>query len=290
MATFVTSLYRNIDLNLAARTQYGSTASAVQTGQHLYDWKALVNGQYYTLDLARAVTDQNGPGWIPVHVGVHAYDWKAANFSTLDYHVLPVLLVASDRFYDISGVQTGVSRLSSVVGYVQDWYRHRVAEGFKLLQPLTIATDYTSAQWDALSDITANAADRYDLFDAAVAEYKKRLPTNANLRAVLVPYTGESVAKWLGAAGASPFAVAPQRASSVSCPTFSATGTISAECADATYAVAHELGHTWGLGHSCTAYPSATNCSQSLMEAAKPPTAILLSGEITTLRATPFFT
>lgn len=291
MATFVDTFYKPIDMTAAAKAQYGSTATAVQTGQHLYNWAAQVNGQNQPLDLNQAVSTQWGTGYRLVHTGVHAYDWAAVRFTDLDLHVLPVLLIASDKFYDITGVQTGITRLRSVVGYVQDWYRHHTTEGFRLLKPLAISTDYTAAQWDNLSDITVNAANRDDLFHAAVAEYQKRLPKpGANLRAVLVPYTGESVAKWKGAAGLNPYAVAPQRASSVSCTTFSATGTVAAECADAVYAVGHELGHTWGLGHSCTAYPSATNCGQSLMEGTKPPSAILLSQEATALRASPFFT
>ena len=291
MATIVSSFYKPLDLNRAAKSQYGASATVVLTSQHLFGWAAQVNGQNYPLDLNRAVADQWGTGYILAHTGVHAYDWAAVRFADLAYHVLPVLLIASDRFYDIGGVATGASRLSSVMGFLQDWFQYRVAEGFKLLKPLTIPTDYTSAQWDNLSDITVNDANRFDLYYAAIAEYNKRLPSPGTaLRVVLVPYTGESAAKYLGAAGATPFAVAPQRASSVSCPAFSPTGTVDAVCSGAAYAIGHELGHTWGLGHSCDVYPSATNCGDSLMQTGHPPTAILLPGEITTLRASPFFT
>ena len=293
MSTFESGFYKAIDFNLAAQSQYGPAAIAVQNGEHLYDWQAMVNGQAGPLDLNRAVADQYGAGYILVHTGVQANDWAAVRFADLSLYVLPVLLIASDRFYEVTGVQTGVSRLSSVMGYVQDWYAHHVAEGFRLLKPLAISSDYTSAEWDALSDITDTGGDKHraDLYNAAVQEYEQRLPVaGASLRVVLVPYPGESAAKWLGAAGIGSYAVAPQRASSVSCPAFSPTGTLTAECADAIYAVGHEMGHTWGLDHTCDVYKKVANCRKSLMAGAKPPAAILISQEVTALRASPFFT
>jgi hypothetical protein len=113
MATFVDTFYKAIDLNAAVKAQYGSTATAVQTGQHLYNWAAQVNGQNQPLDLNLAVSTQYGTGYRLVHTGVHAYDWAAVRFTDLDLHVLPVLLIASDKFYDITGVQTGIARLRS---------------------------------------------------------------------------------------------------------------------------------------------------------------------------------
>jgi hypothetical protein len=49
------------------------------------------------------------------------------------------------------------------------------------------------------------------------------------------------------------------------------------------------MAHTFGLQHSCDVYPSDPNCMNSIMQVGKSWDAILLSGEISTLVALPFF-
>ena len=108
----------------------------------------------------------------------------------------------------------------------------------------------------------------------------------SNLRVVLSPYTGESAGVWLGAAASGRYAAATQRATSLDCPS---EGMLGRACDDAAYAIGHELGHTFGLGHSCDEYPGHPRCGESIMQTGSPPEAILLQQEVCDLLASPFF-
>ena len=289
--------YGGLDLERAAKEQYGPTATVTSTGDHLYDWKARVGRDLEPLDVARAVEKQYGPDWTLVTTGVHKFDWKAFRISEPEYVVLPVMLLASDRFFDVAGVATAVRRFSSVLSRVQGWYNLRVEGTLRVLEPIVLSTNLTSSQWNTLSAMTSNEDDRYVLLDACISAYENQLPQpGAKLRIVLSIYTGESADVWLGAASTGGYAMAPPRATSLDCPL---SGPLTPECADAAYAIGHELGHTFGLGHSCDEYPEYRHscevlpghpcCDQSIMQVGRPPEAVLLQPEICILLDSPFF-
>jgi hypothetical protein len=288
-AGFESSEYFPIDVQRAAQAQYGSSATAVAIVDHLYGWRAQVGGQLYSIDMARAVASQYGSGYVLGAVGVGSYDWRAVHWSALSDKVLPVMPIGSDYFWNVAAVRTGLANFKSVLITIDNWYFWRAGATFRVLQPLVVflQSSRTGAQWNALADSSAIQAYRYSFLYAVIAEYKRAYPApGGSLPVALVPFTGSSPDVWLGAADYTGYAVAPPRASSITCP---ASGTLDARCSDATYAIGHELGHAFGLSHSCDAYPSDPNCAQSIMQYGKPQSAILLSGEISTLRATPFF-
>jgi hypothetical protein len=286
-SSFERQYYGSLNLEQAAKEQHGITAVLVSTGEHLYDWKARVGRELLDLNIARAVEDQYGAAWRAVTTGVHRFDWKAFRLSEPDHVVLPVMLIASDRFLDIEGVALAVNRFRSVLGRVQGWYGARVGVDLQFLQPLVLPTSRTSAQWNELSAMTADEAKRFVLLEQCIAAYESQLPAPAdNLRVVLSVYTGDSLGVWLGAASTGRYAMAPPRATSLNCP---AEGLLDALCADAAYAVGHELGHTFGLGHTCDDYPEHPHCSDSIMQVGRPPCAILVQREIAALLESPFF-
>ena len=288
--TFDGSAFFPIDVNRAAQQQYGASATAVMVMDHLYGWKASVGGQLYAIDMARAVEMQYGSGFVLGAIGVAAYDWRAVRWSDLNNRVIPVMPVASDFFWNVSAVRTGLANFKSVLVTIQNWYDLRAGQTFHYTLPLIVPlqSTRTSAQWNALSTATADPDHRWDLMNAAIDEYRRSYPRPGSAqKTIIVPFTGASPDVWLGAASTDGrYAVAPPRAASLTCP---ASGTLDSRCADATYAVGHELGHTFGLQHSCDAYPSDATCSNSIMHTGKPWSAILLAGEIATLTPQTFF-
>jgi predicted Zn-dependent protease len=287
LGTFDGSSYGSLDLARAARDQYGSNATVVATCDHLYCWKASVNGTLYGLDVRAAVRSQYGSGWTLAAVGVHKYDWRAVNFHNLNYKILPVMPVASDYFFNVDAVRTGLASFRSVLVTIQNWYYYRAGESFNYLQPLIVPTNLTAGEWNTTSYNTQQNAHRDDLLNAAISAYTAWYPApGSTFHVAMAPYAGSSPDYWWGAAQLGGYAVATQRATSITCP---ATGALDSRCADATYAIGHELGHTFGLQHSCDAYPGP-QCGNSIMQTGKPQSAILLPQEITTLRGLPFFT
>ena len=286
---FITEPFKPIDVDRAAKEQYGSKAKAVAIGNHLYDWRADVAAELNSIDMKRAVKKQYGNKYKLVALGVHKYDWKAIKLSSVEYKVVPAMIIASDRFSNIAGVRTALRLFRSVLDGIQDWY-HDQLEGttFSLLAPVIVRSEHSSTWWNNKSNITAQTGHRYDLYDEAKKAYLAELGAPHNkMRVVISQYTGDSKDVWLGAAGDQdgPFVVVPPRATSVDC---SGSGMSNFRCQDAMYAVGHELGHTFGLRHSCEV--SATpNCSKSIMETAKPPNAILHLYEKCTLIHNPFF-
>ena len=295
---FGSAMFGSLDLAQAASQQYGADATIVSDSEHLYDWRARVkvqtNPDVYAdmpLDIAQAARSEYGATYVAVALGVHRYDWRALRFSDLNCVVLPVMEVACDRFYDITGVRNALDRFRSVLENVQTWYEYRAGTTFPLVQPLVTATRSPSARWNELSARTDSIPEeRYVFLRTALDEYARALPApGVRLRVAIGVYTGDSPDVWLGAASSGRTAVAPPRATSVTCPI---SGPLDFRCADASYALGHELGHTFGLCHSCDtscwADPSP-DCHQSIMETAKPPDAILLPDEITILKQTCFF-
>ena len=286
-SSFEAQFYKSLDIQAAAKEQFGFLAVAVATGDHAYDWKAQVGREQNGLDLKRAVANQYGPEYSLVMTGVHKFDWKAFRFAEPDRYVLPVMLIASDFTFDIDGVAEAVTRYRTVLGRVQGFYNARVDGVLHFLQPLVLPTSLTSAQWNALSAQTAQDADRYVLLNQTIQSYEQQLPPPAdNLRVVLSIYTGDSQDIWLGAASTGKYSMGPPRATSLGCP---AAGSLDANCSDAAYAIGHELGHTLGLGHTCDEFPEHADCGQSIMQTGHPPEAILLQREIVILIESGFF-
>jgi len=209
--------------------------------------------------------------------------------------VLPVMPIASDYFFNVDSVAWGLANFRSVLVTIRNWYGLRMtlyggpSKTFRLLQPLVVflQSSRTAAQWNALSSSTTDDLHRYDFMYAVDSEYQRSYPVPGSvLRVAIVPFTGNSPDVWLGAADQAAYAVAPPRASSVTCPS---TGPLDYRCSDATYAIGHELGHGFSLHHSCDTYPNDANCANSIMQTGKPWDAILLPGEVTTLQSSPFF-
>ena len=282
---FEDDYYRGIDIWAATREQFGAKAVLYSKCEGLNCWYVKSGAQVKALDLKRAVTKQYGADWTLVAIGAGKSDWRAVRFSDLSYAVLPVMMVSADRLTDVAGVNTGLARFRTVLVNSQYWYYAHVGKTFRLLQPVIVTTDQTSAQWNNLSGMYTN---KDKLAQAALSQYSKQLPAPGNdLRVVIAPYTGENYTIAQGALSMPGFAVAPALATSLWCPQ---SGQLDKQCQSAAYLVGQALGLSFGLGHSCAVYPRDRNCRVSLMQEGKPPSAMLLQPEVKTLEKSPFFT
>jgi hypothetical protein len=204
--------YAPLDLKRAVQEQYGPAATLIQTGKHLYDWKARVQGRLFPLDLRGAVKRQYGRGWILGAVGVHKYDWRAIPWSGLLNVVLPVMLVSSDHFRQINGVRRGVRLFNSVLKRVRDWYGRRVGRSFRLFEPLVLPVRGNAAHWNGLCRASLDNSRRFDFMHEAIAAYQSSLPPpGGRVKVVTTPYTGNSPEIWMGAASRGDFAVTPPK-------------------------------------------------------------------------------
>jgi hypothetical protein len=306
---FDASQYFSINVSLAAQQQYGSSATVVQVSSHLYGWRAVVGGRQYSIDMQRAVRDQFGAGYILGAVGVGIYDWRAVHWSALSQYpnsfvVVPVMPIASDFFFDVASVSSGLANFKSVLVATRNWYALREGKTFRMLQPLVVFNQFpmTSTQWNSYS-----ATDAYAFQDFAWNAYISVYPDPTLLstgeyaqRVVIAPFTGNSISQfggsgtWNAIASSPPFravyAIAAPVASSVSCPaTF--TNPQDFHCSAAEYDIGHWLGVTFGLA-DCVTNPTLNECANSggsIMQVAQPWLAGLTAIEVTKLGDSPFF-
>ncbi len=115
---------------MAAAKQWGAGARAVTLGDHLYDWRATVDGELRGLDLQRAVREEHCTEWDLVHIGLGKDDWRALNLFTLGKAVVPVMLVASDLLF--TDVKEGIANFSSALERVYNWYVRETTQTFRM--------------------------------------------------------------------------------------------------------------------------------------------------------------
>jgi len=284
---FTEQFFKPLDLERAAKAQYGPKASLTSEGEHAYDWRARVGTDLFSLNLDRAAKQQYGPGFTAILRGVHRYDWRAFAPSEPRFLILPVMPVASDLFRMRDEVKDALDRYRSVLAVVFEWYQRRAGCHLRFLEPIVLDSSRTASSWNALSEASTQEKHRFEYLHELVSDYKRFLPEPSPfLRVLLTPFTGKSVQYWHGAASQFPFACAAPRGTSVTCRDLDA---LSPECRNAAYAAGHELGHVLGVRrHTCEAHPADPNCWNSIMQNGEPPDAILFPEEICRIAASGF--
>jgi hypothetical protein len=282
---FLSDVLRPIDVPAAVRAQWGEFAQPHPLGDHLFDWRAEVGGELRGIDLNAAAAAQWGEDHRLVSVGMQRGDWRAVSFDALEKTIVPVMLIASDLLH--ADVRPAIERFRSVIANVGNWYALRVGKRFRVLQPLVLPSTRDALTWNGLSVASDTGDHRWEMYQSGVGEVQlvlsRRHPSTIFL---IAPFTGEGEAYWLGAGEFDGYVVVPPRATSVDCPP---SGPLDEVQSDAAYAMAHELGHAFGLKHTSEAFPGSGDAPNALMDGRKLPDAILLQEEVQLLRSSGFF-
>lgn len=296
---FKTDLYQGLDFSKYVASKYGESANLVSTGDHLFDWEVhLQDGSKSRLKIEDVISFQYGAGYIAIRTGVTKNDWKAARISDLEnYYILPAIVLAGDVYRDIREVQTALTNVVSSMTYVQSWYLSQVGnKTFSMLAPIVLLSEKDSAAWEEVSESTRvdePDPNRYNLLTNLKQEFQNAYTGLAganNIGIVLLPYikNGENVC--LGACcDNSKYTIGTPHCSSQSMPEYGLLPRLNDVQSDIGYALAHELGHFFGLPHPDKRNPKPPNADASVMQAAKMPNAILLGVERDVLKKSPYF-
>jgi hypothetical protein len=201
--------------------------------------------------------------------------------------VKPVIILASDQ--KLTKVIT--ARYQKTLTYIEDWYHHWISKGrttksLSFSNILSVNSNLKSKHWVYLSDISEMGPTRFDLFYEAQKQLVKNNYNKPGEIYLGMIYAGEFTENKLGAASAGGCAIIPPQ-SKQECVKFSSNNSpqIPSLVADCVYAAAHELGHCFGLGHTCDDYKNDSQCWNSFMQQGRPPNMTMLTQEIDRLRA-----
>lgn len=283
-ASFDSSTYKSIDLNRQCRAQYSRFSYAIRTGDHAYDWRCNVNGAERNIDTTSACKAQWGSTYRPVLLGGHAYDWACTNWSGTTNKVIPVVVIASEYFHNISAIEDAVQTAARVTQNTQDWFKDEMNSGktFKTVRPIVKLSLEPTSHWHDLSCLSGRPAPfndrpsicadrtspqaRFDFFFEGRNEVSYLFDNKSSNTDIVVPvfiYTGNnSDAVRLGAASTRD--TANKIAFSVQPPNVAACNLGDFWCG--IYALGHETGHNFGLIHTDDLDPRPDNSTRSIMQ------------------------
>ena len=296
---FDDTFYKPIDLRQYCRSNFGSSASVEFTSEHLYSAQCVrvrfarfrSNRETFPISIAEACDQQYGASYEAVATGLNRYDWTCVDWNEANQKVVPVIIVASDFFYDLAEVNAGIVQSARVFETVQDWYAQQMrgfqSKTFELLRPIIKLSDKNADQWNQASCATGSTTDsgypngcfafthlvtdRNRLINESIDEvsalFDKVNSRQTSLIVMNFVFTGTDAGEFsLGAAGQ---VAASTRQTGVlygvQTPEVPACDINDSNCGF--YALAHELGHPLGLIHSCDLSPRPANCRRSVMVA-----------------------
>jgi len=296
----------NEDVYLAAaRWQYGPSATLWPNPGHAYQWNARIPNNMTRLPInLQGYSDANfSQNWrVVMAEGVDKYAWRWFNTynpdpgKSVEWKVLPVVFVTRDQIWNISEVGAAASRWAHNLQAVSAWYLAKLGKAFKVCRPqiipdskdmLGLRSHYEASKTTEGMTPEQYQKARYLPWDTAVSDYKAHMAqrVNTNVIYAMTHFAGLAADWDFAAAGGGPWLYVSSFATvhtltdllTVSNPRLQTLG----------YAIAHEIGHCFGLGH--TDSQLAGNWQQSIMQAAKPPHAVLCDYEKQRLLNNPFF-
>jgi hypothetical protein len=280
--------FQGLDFNAYAQKKFGPSARVVAESDHAFSWKLVLNGQTNNLDVNEAARMQYGSRFRAVTIGLYRDDWRAFDFAAVRNRVVPLVVVAGDAWGNIGGARAAVANYLASLRRVQQWYQTKVGRSFRLLDAAIVTQSrHGSAEWNGFArDTDPPVADRELLERELATTIRNAFGDLDPMGGVLcvVPWTGTGAgASGAGAINRAHFVAQPPRIPEID-PSLASPQ----QLGDVMYSLGHELGHAFGLAHSCAAFPGG-QCQDSIMEGTHPPAAILLPQEVQHLLASPFF-
>lgn len=282
------SEFKSLNFDAYAKTKFGQSAHVICLDNHFGSWRIVQNGKQFHIDINDVALWQYGYGYRAVATGIYKDDWCAINFNLINWKIIPIVVVSDDKIHDIQGVRNACNNLISGLDLTRDWYYNQMGgKTFNFLErAIIIHSADTSLAWNDFAfytDVPDFIKDPYGNIipnpnDAFPKEENRWLlinrlkgivnnafgPINNGQKIICIaPYTGRGMA----ASGAGAAAVSSVVAEPPFLLEFDPKTTTNPLHRDGTiYAIGHELGHEFGLIHSCSAFPGNSLCSNSIME------------------------
>jgi len=253
------------------------------------DAEGRLSAKQATIDMTRAAREEWGMDFIAVYTGVHAYDWVAFNHKAHTNLVVPVMQVAPDYFWQVDDVRTAKSNFEAEIKIAQDFYRNQLGETFEFLPTIVQYGSLNSQKWYDLAQQSLDPAHRNDYFDQSFYILNKEFLNYINPNLIYLVTQFYDVDPDKVATKISPYGALNRGNVSV----VPGTVCLSPPTTPGLFAIAHELGHAFGLPHTDTipADQRPSNWVESIMQNGWNgyPNAILLESEKNTLRQSPYF-
>lgn len=283
--------FKRLHLTNAAKEHYGESATIKANWDHI-DQLMLVLGDGREFPISReniewTAKKEHGQYIHLVTIGVTSYDWRALDFSDLIYKVVPVILVAPEKWENVAEVSAAIANVRSALRYAKEWYS-QFGLNFEFVIPLVLKSKWNIMEWEGMTHATVNDPDkRFQIWRAVIADYRNsELPNTIAGEHVFVgfPFCGFRNDLGHGAAGGNAWvALGPTSVACMAIPAFP----LQKNCwiyqqRTYEYALLHELGHCFGrTGHH--------NNSSSVMATALPPEAVLLPEDISQMICSSIF-
>lgn len=283
----------------AAKLQYGSDTVLWPNGGHAYQWHARRPGneQRYPINLQGYSDTKYSQNWrITLAEGVDKYAWRWLNTFEHDWVVLPVMFCAADFIWEIPAISEAAARWANNLVWTSDWYASKLGKRFKVCKTQVIPDKRTSKQiadlynqsktYPGMTDQQYQTA-RFLPWRSCMDDYNAHMKgrVNGNVIYAFTHYAGPAADWDFAAAGGGPYLFVSSFATVHDLSNFYVINDQRKQTL--AYAIAHEIGHCFGLGH--TESTLAADWDQSIMQAARPPAAIFASYERERLLKNPFF-